>query len=118
MARKTYFRGGGFEGDKSPGPDGFSMAFFKVCWDGGNTDLLKAIEDFVHSNFLDYGSNATYISLIPKKERADQICDFRPISLVGSVYKIISKSLADILNKCIISSFLGIKVLLLKGDRF
>lgn len=43
---------------------------------------------------MDRGSNATYISLIPKKEDAQRISNFRPISLVGSTYKIISKYLA------------------------
>lgn len=37
--------------------------------------------------FLDTGSNATFISLIPEKEGADCLLDFRPISLVGSTYK-------------------------------
>jgi hypothetical protein len=38
--------------------------------------------------------NATFVSLIPKKAVAMDIEDFRPISLVGGVYKIISKVLA------------------------
>ena len=42
--------------------------------------------------------NATFISLIPKKPSAMEVKDFRPISLVGSVYKIISKVLANQLS--------------------
>ncbi|XP_059441980.1 E4 SUMO-protein ligase PIAL1-like [Corylus avellana] len=38
--------------------------------------------------------NATFISLIPKKVDAVEMKDFRPISLVGGVYKIFSKVLA------------------------
>jgi hypothetical protein len=38
--------------------------------------------------------NATFVSLIPKKADAEEIKDFRPISLVGGVYKMISKVLA------------------------
>ena len=39
--------------------------------------------------------NATFIALIPKKIDASNIRDFRPISLVGSLYKILSKVLAN-----------------------
>lgn len=44
--------------------------------------------------FLDLGSNATFIFLIPKCEHANKVYDFRSISLVGSVYKILAKTLA------------------------
>lgn len=58
-------------------------------------DLISIIEDFVQEEFLDYGSNATDISFIPKMAGVTRISDYRPISLVGSVYKIISKLLVD-----------------------
>ena len=52
--------------------------------------------------------NVTFVSLIPKKVEAMEIKDFRPISLVGGVYKIISKVLAarmtTILGKIISNS--------------
>lgn len=55
---------------------------------------MLVIQDFFERGFLDRGSNATYISLIPKKDGAEQITNFHPTSLVGSTYKIISKCLA------------------------
>jgi hypothetical protein len=52
--------------------------------------------------------NVTFVSLVPKKAEAVEIKDFRPISLVGGVYKIISKVLANrmktILGKIISNS--------------
>jgi hypothetical protein len=39
--------------------------------------------------------NAAFIALIPKKARAVDIKGFLPISLMGGVYKIITKFLAN-----------------------
>jgi len=44
--------------------------------------------------------NATFISLIPKVGAVD-LKDFRPISLVGSMYKILAKVLASRLRKAV-----------------
>lgn len=60
---------------------------------------MLMMHDFFERCFLDKGSDATYIALIPKKEGAVCISNFRPISLVGSTYKIISKCLALRLKK-------------------
>ncbi len=39
--------------------------------------------------------NASFIALIPKKLNASNIQDFCPISLIGSVYKLLAKVLAN-----------------------
>ena len=39
--------------------------------------------------------NASFIALIPKKLNASNIQDFYPISLIGSVYKLLAKVLAN-----------------------
>jgi len=39
--------------------------------------------------------NATFIGLIPKKANAEDIRDYRPISLVGCIYNLLSKVLAQ-----------------------
>lgn len=62
---------------------------------------MATMEDFHKEAFLDKGSNTTFICLIPKKEGADLIKDFRPISLVGSMYEIISKVLGFHLKEVI-----------------
>ena len=43
--------------------------------------------------------NASFLALIPKKVDAVEIKDFRPINLVGGIYKIISKVLANHLRR-------------------
>ena len=84
-----------FNGDKSPGPDGFSMAFFQSCWGIIKLDLLAVFHHFFAIGQFEKSLNATFITLIPKKHAACEIRDFRPISLVGGVYKIIAKVLAN-----------------------
>ena len=83
------------EGDKAPGPDGFSMAFFHHCWRVVERDVLAVFEEFYQHNKFKKSLNATFIALILKKNDASNIRDFRPISLVGSLYKILAKVLAN-----------------------
>ena len=50
---------------------------------------------YFHKNgVFEKSLNATFICLIPKVAGAVDIKDFRPISVVGSVYKILAKVLA------------------------
>ena len=71
------------EGDKAPGPDGFSMAFFHHCWRVVERNVLAVFEEFHQHCKFEKSLNATFIALIPKKNDAFNIRDFRPISLVG-----------------------------------
>ena len=59
-----------------------------------------AFFDHLHrSSEFEQSSNASFLSLIPKKNNAVNIKDFRSISLVGSVYKLLSKVLANKLRR-------------------
>ena len=96
------------EGDKAPGLDGFSLAFYHHCWEVVKRDVLAVFEEFYQHSKFEKSLNATFIALIPKKNGASNIRDFRPISLVGSVYKILAKVLAnrlkDVLDQLISES--------------
>ena len=76
--------------DKAPGPDGYSGAFFKACWEIIKDDILLAVNHFsnLRSSNLSW-LNSANIALIPKKDGAECISDFRPISLIHAVAKII-----------------------------
>jgi hypothetical protein len=91
----------GLNRDKAPGPDGFTLAFFQDCWDVIKSDLMGVFQDFhTHKKFVKT-INAIFIALIPKKPGAVDLKDFRPISLVSSVYKIIAKVLANRLRRVV-----------------
>ena len=55
---------------------------------------MAFFKDF-HSQFVfEKYLNATFLCLIPKKTNAVKIKEFCPISLVGSLYKLLAKVLA------------------------
>lgn len=83
----------GMKGDKAPGPDGFTIFFFQKCWDIIKGDLLKVFEEFYYSEEFYNHLNNSFTTFIPKKHNARILKDFHPISLLSSVYKIISKVL-------------------------
>jgi hypothetical protein len=62
--------------------------------------VLKAVGAVWHRNFTNMSRlNSAYITMIPKVEGADQVKDFRPISLVHSFAKLVTKVLANRLAK-------------------
>ncbi|CAN0906625.1 LINE-1 retrotransposable element ORF2 protein [Linum grandiflorum] len=89
------------KGDKATGPDGFNMFFIKSTWNIIKSDLVEALKEFQVSSFLPSAINSIFICLIPKKDFAGSIGDFRPISLVGIIYKIMSKCLMKRFKKCL-----------------
>ena len=85
----------GFNGDKSPRSDGFPMAFFQTRWAIVRYDRMKVLHSFHGLGSFEKSFNATFLALIPKKTATVEVKDFRPISLVGGVYKILAKLLAN-----------------------
>ena len=81
--------------DKSPGPDGFTFDFFKRYWSLVEDDFFKAIKHFHLTEKIPLGCNSSFVSLIPKVVDPVFIKDYRPISLIGSFYKIVVKLLAN-----------------------
>nr|GEW57136.1 RNA-directed DNA polymerase, eukaryota [Tanacetum cinerariifolium] len=67
-------------------------------------DVFQAVIDFFVNGHFPRGGNSCFIALIPKIQDAKSVKDFRSISFIGSVYKIIAKILANRL--CVILSYL------------
>ena len=80
--------------DKAPGPDGFTIAVFQDCWKVIKEDLVRVFAEFHRSGIINQSTNASFIVLLPKKSISKRISDYRPISLITSLYKIITKVLA------------------------
>jgi hypothetical protein len=86
--------------NKAPGPDGFTGRFYKTCWSIIKGGVMVAVSAIWGRKFSNFGKlNTAYITLLPEKEEADQVKDFRPISLVHSFAKLFTKLLASRLAK-------------------
>jgi hypothetical protein len=82
--------------EKAPGPDGFTGAFFKACWEIIKEDVMAAINNLFALNSQGFEFlNTANIVLLPKKSEAIRVTDFRPISLIHNIAKIFSKLLAN-----------------------
>nr|GEZ35585.1 RNA-directed DNA polymerase, eukaryota [Tanacetum cinerariifolium] len=81
--------------DKAPGPDGFTFGFHRRYWKIIKEDVVEAIKWFFQYGRIPKGGNSSFITLIPKIPNANMVKDFRPISLIGSLYKIVAKILAN-----------------------
>lgn len=81
--------------NKAPGPDGYTMEFYKAAWPVIGPDIVTAVQSFFVFGFLPKGVNATILSIIPKHEEAITIRDYRPIACCNLLYKVISKIIAN-----------------------
>nr|GFA05365.1 RNA-directed DNA polymerase, eukaryota [Tanacetum cinerariifolium] len=81
--------------DKSPDPHGFSFTFFRHFWSTIEKDIFQAVDCFFMNRDMPNGCNSNFIALIPKIIDANMVKDFRPISLIGSLYKVIAKILTN-----------------------
>nr|CAN67427.1 hypothetical protein VITISV_025107 [Vitis vinifera] len=86
-------------GDKASGPDGFTMTFWQSCWDFVKGEILEMFKEFHEQSSFLKSLNNTFLVLIPKKGGAADLGDFRPISLLGGLYKLMAKVLANRLKR-------------------
>ncbi|RVW86982.1 Transposon TX1 uncharacterized 149 kDa protein [Vitis vinifera] len=87
--------------DKAPGLDGFTMAFWLFCWDVMKVEIMSFFREFHEMDRFVKSLNATFLVLVPKKGGAEDLKDFRPISLVGSLYKVLANSIKKVMGKVI-----------------
>ena len=88
-------------GDKAPRPNGFTLAFWKNCWEFVKENILEMFKEFYEQNVFLKSLNNTFFVLLPKKGETEDLRDFRPISLLRGLYKLLAKVLANRLKKVI-----------------
>lgn len=92
--------------DKAPGFDGYNFKFIREMWDVIGGEIYDFVLKFFHSGQSVRSINVTWVALIPKTLSPLSINDFRPISMVGALYKIIYKLLSFRL-KLVIAHLIG-----------
>ena len=82
------------DGNKSPGPDGFNFAFVKEFWFLIKEEVRIMFDQFHGNEVIPKGMLAYFVALISKVSSPMAMKDYRPISLLGCLYKILAKVLA------------------------
>ena len=82
--------------NKSPGTDGFSADFFKVFWGQIGHFVVRSINYGYFHKELSTTQKQGIITCIPKENKSRyQIKNYRPISLLNTIYKIASGAIAN-----------------------
>ena len=85
---------------KSPGCDGFTVDFYKVFWKNLKLLLVESLNYSYKKGELSVDQKRGIITLIPKKNKIRLLLkNWRPIFLLNTDYKILTKSLARRLHK-------------------
>ncbi|KAK2651365.1 hypothetical protein Ddye_011221 [Dipteronia dyeriana] len=104
------------DGNKDPGPDGINLNFVKVNWEVVGADFMNFIEEFHKDGSIVKEVNHSFINLIPKRLNPKTLGDFRPISLVIAMYKVLSKMLTNRLKR-VLNSIIGDYQMAFVNDR-
>ena len=64
--------------DKTPGPNGFSIHFYRLCWNVIKFDLLQMISYFLRKSKVGGNTNSTFLALIPKEANPIAFDRFQP----------------------------------------
>lgn len=94
------------DGSKSPGPDGVNAGVLRSLWPVIRNDVMHFFFSFHSSHHIPRGYNSSFIVLIPKVLHPRIPSQFRPISLMNSIVKLLSKVLARRMRR-VMNSLVG-----------
>lgn len=78
---------------KSAGPDGLPIEFYRRYWNLIGDKITVIVNEVLQGKTVPAEFKECNIVLIPKKRGCKQISNFRPISLLNSDYKIVTRAL-------------------------
>lgn len=89
--------------DKSPGIDGLTAEFYRAFWPTFSQDFIEMANEVYQSSCLSSTQRTGIIRIIYKKGARDDLSNWRPISLLNTDYKIMTKALTNRVKKVIAS---------------
>ncbi len=87
------------ESGKAPGIDGLPVDFYNVFWKEISKDLSLVLMNSLEKGFLPLSCRRVILTLLPKKGDLQEIKNWRPVALLSTDYKLLSKVLALRLKK-------------------
>lgn len=87
------------DGEKASGADGFPPLFYQKFWSILGTEVTSFCLNVLNNQGDVSVCNHTLIALIPKVKQVRKVSNFRTISLCSTLYKIITKCLANRLKE-------------------
>lgn len=84
---------------KAPGIDGLPAEFYKSFWEVIGQDLVCVLKESFNLNMLPKSCQRAVLSLIPKKRDLLMLKNWRPVSVLTTDYKILSKCFVKRLKK-------------------
>ena len=91
----------------SPGPDGFTVPFFKCFWNELKDIIVSAFNEIYTKGHMPGAMKRSITILLPKKNKdRNKVSSLRPISLLNVLYKLITKMLATRM-RCVIEKLIN-----------
>lgn len=87
------------KGSKSPGLDEFNFLFIRKCFHFMKEDFFRFFKDFYSYARLSKSITSSFLTLVPKKDISLGLGDYRPICLIGCLFKALSKLLVNRLKR-------------------
>lgn len=87
------------QGWRAPGIDGLTVEFYETFWSILAPDILDVFNESMAAGSLPLSCRRAVVALLPKKGNLQDIKNWRPVSLLCTDYKILSKALANRLRE-------------------
>lgn len=80
---------------KAPGIDAIPAEFYQELWEDIEPDVFNFVSETLSQAAIHPDLNVSKIALLPKSEDRQRIQNFRPISLLNTLYKVVAKVYAN-----------------------
>lgn len=84
---------------KAPGEDAIPAEFYHELWEDISSDIFNFVSESVQQAHITEELNVSKIALLPKSEDRVRIQNYRPISLLNTLYKVVAKVYANRMKK-------------------